>query len=169
MQSHFWPVSGGYNNDNQIYHHSNFAPRLNRGAVAGYKFIKYIKGQSRRINDLYAQVALLNLKIDLKNDVVKWGEGFNYLAIGNSITKHKINEYWWNEAGMAATTVEKDYFHRVCSYLKAEHGALVSYAYNGAIWAVQTNDRSQVLNYWDEYLSVKLDLVTIQVSKMHQI
>jgi len=114
------------------------------------------------------QLAVLQQKVDGAS--VEWGNGFNYLAIGNSITKHNINEYWCNEVGMAASTAENDYFHLVLSDLEssdvvANDETITGFAFNGAAWEVQTNDRSEVLGLWDDYLSDKLDLVTIQLSE----
>lgn len=55
---------------------------------------------------------------------------FNYVAIGNSITKHVINDYWWNEIGMAATSQDKDYVHLISSYLEDLHGEVCMNAVN---------------------------------------
>jgi len=113
---------------------------------------------------LRSQIAILQLKA--KETSVEWNDGFNYLAIGNSITKHGINEYWWNEVGMAASTAENDYFHLVASNLEDKLQVdVTAFAYNGSAWEVQVNDRSEVLSYWDGFLSEKLDLITIQLSE----
>lgn len=117
-----------------------------------------------------ADISILSLKVNSRNIAVEWGKGFNYLAIGNSITKHGINEYWWNEVGMAASSKGNDYFHLVANWLNAKFGAnsenkVTNVAYNGAYWEVQANDRSEILEYWDGYLSEKLNLVTIQLSE----
>ena len=66
------------------------------------------------------------LQAESNKSTVDWNsDDYNYLAIGNSITIHPLNEYWWNECGMAATTVENDYVHLVASALDANY-----YAYN---------------------------------------
>lgn len=36
---------------------------------------------------------------------------YNALVIGNSITKHGKCDYWWGDYGMAASELNKDYFH----------------------------------------------------------
>ena len=92
---------------------------------------------------------------------VTWKDGdYNYLAIGNSITIHPLNEYWWGEWGMAASIAEKDYVHLVASALDAE-----PYAYNFGTWEVMGHDRGETLSLLDGLLSDELDLVTIQLSE----
>ena len=87
---------------------------------------------------------------------VEWSSAnYNYLAIGNSITIHPLNEYWWNECGMAATTAENDYVHLVASALDAK-----IYAYNFATWELMGHDRGETLSLLDELISEELYLVT---------
>ena len=91
---------------------------------------------------------------------------FNYLAIGNSITKHGKCDYWWNEIGMAASDVDKDYYHIVSSYLEEYSGKkVVSYAVNFSQWETNGHDRAQTFGDIKKYLSEELDLVTIQLSE----
>ena len=69
----------------------------------GVKFIKHEKSQQDRIASLEGKVNLL--QAESNKSTVDWNpDDYNYLAIGNSITIHPLNEYWWNECGMAATT-----------------------------------------------------------------
>lgn len=104
--------------------------------------------------------------MDADKPTVEWdADGYNYLAIGNSITKHMICDYWWNEIGMAASKVDKDYFHLVSEYLDSEKDSVVFYAYNGNAWEIQATDRAQVLGVWDKLLDESLDLITIQLSE----
>lgn len=142
-----------------------FCLALIGGGIVGYKFIKHEQGQNERINNLQSQVSLLQAAIDKAE--VEWGDGYNYLAIGNSITKHPLASYWWAEDGMAASTADKDYFHLVSSYLEQSYDDVAAYAFNGSAWEVQTNDRYEVLSMgvWDGYLSEEIDLVTIQLSE----
>ena len=88
---------------------------------------------------------------------------FNYLAIGNSILVHETNEHWWNEIGMAASSVDKDYFHIVTSYLETIYGNVDSCAFCLPAWEMQYYDRSECLQLLDDYLSPNLDLVTVQL------
>lgn len=95
------------------------------------------------------------------------GGGINYLAIGNSITKHDIVNYWWSECGMAASKPDKDYFHLVTAFLeKSKENIIVcSYAYNFAIWENQATDRAETLNALDDYLNEDLNLITVQLGE----
>ena len=94
-----------------------------------------------------------------------FGTEFNYFAIGNSITRHGVCEYWWNDTGgMAASTVEKDYVHRVSSHLEEEHGEVHTFAYNFSRWE-KTTERAETLKYLDPYLDSGLNLVTVQLSE----
>lgn len=123
------------------------------------KFIKHEKSQQDRIASLEGKVNLL--QAESNKSTVDWdSDNYNYLAIGNSITIHPLNEYWWNECGMAATTAENDYVHLVASSLDAKF-----YAYNFATWELMGHDRGETLSLLDGLLSEELDLVTIQLSE----
>ena len=75
--------------------------------ACGYKVIKHEQNQSQRISNLEKQVSLLQAKLNATQ--VDWLDGgFNYLAIGNSITIHPYADYWWDDdRGMAASTDPK--------------------------------------------------------------
>lgn len=128
-----------------------------------YKFIKHELNQNEKISSLQSEVS--RLYAEMNEISVEWGNGYNYLAIGNSITKHGTCDYWWNEIGMAASSTDKDYFHLVTKQLQSKQSVVQSYAFNGYAWEVQTNDRSEVLSLWDGMLNEDVDLVTIQLSE----
>lgn len=89
----------------------------------------------------------------------------SYLAIGNSITRHGVNAYWWNDdGGMAASTVEKDYVHRITAYLEGEYDVVNASSLNFSRWE-KTTERAEILKYLDPYLDSGLDLVTVQLSE----
>lgn len=92
-------------------------------------------------------------------------EGFNYLTIGNSITKHEINDVWFTESGMAATTPDKDYFHLVSTHLKDKYGKGNFKAHNFKRWEVTPESRTDLLHSLDEVLDRDLNLVTIQLGE----
>ncbi len=96
------------------------------------------------------------------------GGGYNYLAIGNSITKHPIVDYWWNECGMAATSADKDYYHIVLKHLKEEKDDVSSNVYNFSIWETLFTDRAETIEVLDYYLDESLDLITIQLGENAQ-
>ena len=94
-------------------------------------------------------------------------EGYNYLAIGNSVTRHLPNEDWWSDAGMAASTPDHDYFHLVTEAIREAHPdeEVCSFAVNLVQWEHQANDRAETYIHIDPYLSSRLDLVTIQLGE----
>lgn len=127
--------------------------------LCGLKVIKHEKSQQERIANLEGKISIIQAEND--KDVVNWEpDGYNYLAIGNSITKHPINEYWWNECGMAASIADKDYVHIVSNSLNSNY-----YAYNFVIWETMSHDRGETLSMLDGILGDSLDLVTIQLSE----
>ena len=72
-----------------------------------------LESQAKKLEALEKQLAAITQDGQDKRKI-KWKDGaFNYLAIGNSLTLHGICEYWWNECGMAASSLEKDYVHQL--------------------------------------------------------
>lgn len=127
--------------------------------LCGIKLIKHEKSQQDRIASLEAQLNFI--QAENNKSIVVWNPNdYNYLAIGNSITIHAPNEYWWNECGMAASTVEKDFVHQIAAELDAN-----MYAYNFYAWEMTGHDRGESLSLLDDLLSDQLDLVTIQLSE----
>ncbi len=139
------------------------------GSVIWYKFLQYEEAQNKEIDQLAEDVSYLKAEINrLTNqddDVENSNTGVEYLAIGNSITWHGNADYWWNEIGMAASSADKDYVHRVVSYLQDKYGQVNCSAYNFYVWEVQGTDRAETLQLLDEYLDEKLNLVTIQLGE----
>ena len=129
------------------------------------KFSRYENRQNQKISALENQMRILKEEASSNEFVQNCKGGGNYLAIGNSITKHGICDYWWNEIGMAATKEENDYFHLVCSELTKEYGNVNSFAYNFSIWETQSADRAETLAVLDPYLTEEIDLVTIQLGE----
>ncbi len=126
------------------------------------------KEYKKEIANLKEIIEDLNNKIESENKsefYSKCGEGYDYLAIGNSITWHRICEYWWNEIGMAATTAEKDYYHQVVKNLEDKFGNVNSKAYSFIAWETLATDRAETYALIDLYLNDKLDLVTIQLGE----
>ena len=118
---------------------------------------------------VYDSIADINQEIahiNRQNACIEYAtDGFNYLAIGNSITKHNKTYYWWNEIGMAASERSKDYVHLVEKYLKSINPEVVTYAVNFYEWEIQKLDRAETYSIIDNYLSEELDLVTVQLSE----
>ncbi len=131
------------------------------------KFINHESDQSERILVLERQIDLIEEKLEQEQHPADgiFAGGYSYLAIGNSITKHPLADYWWNECGMAATTAENDYYHIVLNQLKEKKGNVSSYAFNFAIWETLYTDRAETIDVLDYYLDESLDLVTIQLGE----
>lgn len=98
------------------------------------------------------------------SDFFQTKEDVSYLAIGNSLTIHPVMEnVWWGEWGMAATTKENDYVHLVDAHLSETYDVTTT-AYNFTDWETST-DRASMLPALDPYLSSDLDLITIQLGE----
>ena len=124
-----------------------------------------IQEQDLSIQELNKCISLINEKLSTEN--INWnGEGYNYLAIGNSITLHGYADYWWDDdRGMAASTDDKDYVHLVKSYLESNGKNVVMYAKNLSVWETNGKDRAEFLEELDPYLYEGLDLITIQLGE----
>lgn len=143
---------------------------------AGCRFIRHERSQNTQIAELSSKISFLETKVrgtpEADLFVKKCAEntareGYNYLAIGNSITKHGLTDYWWSEYGMAASEPEKDYFHRVVTFLEdANQGkTLYSMAYSFSIWETLATDRAQTLELLDRYLNDYVNIVTVQLGE----
>ena len=91
--------------------------------------------------------------------------GYNYLAIGNSITVHPITDFWWGEWGMAATKASSDYYHLVLEDLQKKYNNVNSVAWNYSVWENQAHDRTETYIQLDEFLDADINLITIQLSE----
>ena len=135
------------------------------GGFCIYKIYRHELGQNEQIQELSSEVTLLKSKAETVN--VKWNdEGYNYLAIGNSITRHGYADYWWDDdRGMAASEDSKDYVHLIEAYLKENGKNVTMNTENLAAWETNGNDRAEFLELADPYLYEGLDLVTIQLGE----
>ncbi len=74
---------------------------------------KQIKTLDKKLSYVFESVQNdypgLSFKSNVSEDI------FDYLAIGNSITLHGICDYWWGNYGMAASSIDNDYYHLVCN------------------------------------------------------
>ena len=107
------------------------------------------------------------LKKQINKEVYDWNtDNYNWLAIGNSITKHGICDYWWNECGMAATILDNDYVHQFISIFEENSKEKIDCKiFNFSEWEVLSKDRTQTVPLLDGFLDKSLDLVTIQLSE----
>lgn len=141
---------------------------LGGGVFFTYRLVKYEKTQNSKISQLQDDISLLREEFKaLKGEkTIDYSDtAYNYLAIGNSITKHDVCDYWWNEIGMAASSEDNDYVHLVIGKLVEKYGDVYSYAYNFYLWEAQAADRAETLELLDPYMDSRLNLVTIQLSE----
>lgn len=83
-----------------------------------YKLYRHNIYQDKEISQLELDISTLKFTASVKSEIEWPDETFNYLALGNSITKHEICSYWFDEVGMAASSEKTDYFHIVCNTLQ---------------------------------------------------
>lgn len=87
-----------------------------------------------------------------------------WLALGNSITRHPITSFWWGDWGMAATTREKDWVHRLNVKIQGTNPVAPSFnAYNIANWEVAHNTFDKTA--YDSYFAGDEDLVVIRLGE----
>ena len=149
------------------------------GFLLGNNFIRHEERQNNLINELQTQ------NNELKNELLSQREYFdekinqsvnyfeydthytedtyNYFAIGNSLTLIKS----WGR-GICSTRPDNDYFHLIVKYLKEKNDNVIAYPFNFAMWE-RSNNRSSNLKLLDVFLSINLDLVTIQLGEMLEI
>lgn len=131
--------------------------------------MKHEKAQNEEINALQGQIAILNEKLAGDSEAMKFtasvDDGFDYLAIGNSITLHPITDFWWGEWGMAASTPELDYYHLVTEDLENQYGSVNSARYNYYVWEIQAHDRTETYDFLDNWIVDGIDLITVQLSE----
>lgn len=96
---------------------------------------------------------------------------YNYLAIGNSVTRwegkpEEVNQIWWSDYGMAADCPENDYVHRVASYLEGRQKSVEVEAVCFQEWECnEAGDRDSYLKELDNVVDEDLDLVTVQLGE----
>lgn len=105
---------------------------------------------------------MLQAKID--SEKVDWlEEGYNYLAIGNSIISHLLTDYCRNkDCVMAASEVNKDYIHLLANFFPKKQKV---FALNFSAWEILSYDRADTLIVLDKYLNDRIDLVTIRLEE----
>ena len=133
-----------------------------------HKLYIHEKNQDRKINDILYLLKELDGSRELAcyefMEKCQGGE-YNFLAIGNSITKHQVCEFWWDEIGMAASSEENDYFHQVTTELEKQYGDVNSFSYNFSSWEMSASDRNRTLSLLEEVVNPYLDLVVIQLGE----
>lgn len=86
------------------------------------------------------------------------------LFLGNSITLHPLCSYWWGEWGMAASSGDKDYVHRLAA-MQAEDYDVEYTVVNFGAWELQSHDRAETLDFITAFLQEQYDYVIIQLGE----
>ncbi len=94
-----------------------------------------------------------------------YGNSYNVLVIGNSITTHPKKEYWWAERGMAASSDDKDYVHLLKARLQETHEDVNIKAVQFRSWEIQAYDRSDEYGLIDRYLNNGIDWIIVQLGE----
>lgn len=143
--------------------------------IGGVKLFNHETNQKNRINLLTEKINKMETIISSQNEYfeerfnqttnyfeyqIDYREnGFNYLAIGNSLTLIKS----WGH-GICSTRNDNDYFNLLVIDLKNNNNDVVAYPINFSLWE-QNVDRKKTLKLLDVYLSKYLDLITIQLGE----
>ena len=159
---------------------------LTAAALAAVRIIRHEKEQNEALRELAEQMIALQeerkaakagsaseaniseLKDRLTRLEVRAGYAdadYRYFAIGNSITVHAPNEVWWDNAGMAASSADRDFVHLVDASLSEACGRTACYPFYFYAWETSPGHRGETLSLLDPYLDPGLQLVTIQLGE----
>ena len=93
------------------------------------------------------------------SETVEWGTGYDWLALGNSLTWIRS----WKR-GICSTQPDNDYFGIVKSFLEEHFEPVTAKRLHYGSWE-QSSYRDALFDYVDPYFSPELDLVTIQLGE----
>lgn len=117
-------------------------------------FIKYEK----RYSAVLSSYTPSEIHLDNNDEI-------NFVCIGNSITLHPICDYWWEERGMASTSIDTDYVHLLSSFFANDFSSVSYNAINFSDWEKSSWDRAETLRQINSYLNTNIDLVIIQLGE----
>ena len=143
---------------------------------AGVWLVLHEKTQSRNIvslvtraeeqaameESLSAAIDTLSERInrqDKNREPAVWGTGYNWFAIGNSLT---LIEGFGH--GICSTQPDNDYFGIVKAFLEKQYGDVTANRVHFGVWE-QSAYRNAMFDFVDPYLSPDLDLVTVQLGE----
>jgi len=87
----------------------------------------------------------------------------NVLVLGNSITKHPVTSYWWGEWGMAASTKQNDFVHKLEKMLQTANRDCTVEGYQ--IWDWERNHTTYDKSNLDTFFLNRPDLVIIRLGE----
>lgn len=106
------------------------------------------------------------IKVNNNGDLAteKIGNYKNILHFGNSILRHPITSYWWGDWGMASSTRDNDYNHKLLSMLQVSEPSAVTEALNIAPWELNTSTYDKT--NFDSILALKpYDLFVLRLGE----
>ncbi len=142
-------------------------PVLVLAIAFGGWFTLHEKAQNKNIATLIEKVDTLSQSVQElasranreEKAPVEWGDGYKWMAIGNSLT---LIEAWGR--GICSTQPDNDYFGIVKAWLEERYDTVQANRCNFSSWERSTL-RSTMYDLIDPYLSDELDLVTIQLGE----
>lgn len=93
------------------------------------------------------------------------GRGKRVLFVGNSITRHGYAPQigWFNDFGMAASSIEKDYVHIVASRLESIYTDPAFCICQAAEWEMNYKNGSETYNKFDEARLFGADIIIMRI------
>jgi len=86
------------------------------------------------------------------------------LIVGNSISIHGICDYWWGNWGMAASSKNEDYVHKLATMISRKYNVKFS-VINFAIWEINAHDRDEFLELLNLELSKNPNYLILQLGE----
>ena len=141
---------------------------LTAAALAAVRIIRHEKEQNEALRELAEQMIALQEERQAAEAGSASEANITELKdrlIGNSITVHAPNEVWWDNAGMAASSADRDFVHLVDAFLSETYGKTACYPFYFYTWEISPGQRAETLSLLDPYLDPDLQLVTIQLGE----
>ena len=93
-------------------------------------------------------------------------EAPDILCIGNSITEHPINDYWFGEWGMAASSKDQSYPYQLELIAETSLQKRIEVeCINFAAWDIQSYDRYETFSLIAPFLVPGIDLICLQLGE----
>lgn len=95
------------------------------------------------------------------------GNGIRIMFVGNSITRHapKIEIGWEYDWGMAASSLENDYVHRIMKKVSSQCVDAVYCIAQMAEWERQYRDSSEILKKYSDMAEFDPDIIIMRIAE----